>query len=459
MKRTNLARWIGLLLSLTLFSLAALPTAALTPAYPITGSYLSSTYHDNLLKLPRTGDRAFDTVAVALSQLDYHEGNSTADFDGENGGGSRNYTEYNYAFGQIGGTYGYAWCAAFASWCLEQADAESAAGGLFASCTLWVERLQALGQYSTRLSGYTPKTGDLIFFRSAGVARASDHVGLVRYVKGGRVYTVEGNSSDRVSLRDYALKDTYIVGYGKPVYRSSFSLPKTALECEDKVVGWYTVTNDFLNIRASASTGAAKRGSLDKGDMVRIVSIKNGWGAFYYNGKLSYISLDYADFTSPSSYRVSYDAAGGKNAPTTVSYFSMENASVSAKEPTREGFLFLGWQDSTGKQYASGDPLPVADTALVAVWELIPVAEEPPVPDTPEAPSEDDAAEGVGEDFLAPVPGDTALETVVPVDPETPVENANAPEIAAGVVVSLLTASLGGWWLYVWQKRRREEED
>ncbi|MBO5355890.1 MAG: CHAP domain-containing protein [Clostridia bacterium] len=459
MKRTRLTRWIGLLLSLHLFSLAALPAAALTPAYPITGSYLSSTYHENLLKLPRTGDRAFDTVAVALSQLDYHEGNSTADFDGENGNGSRNYTEYNYAYGQVGGTYGYAWCAAFASWCLEQADAAGAAGGLFVSCTLWVERLQALGQYSTRSSGYTPKTGDLIFFRSAGVARASDHVGLVRYVKGGRVYTVEGNSSDRVSLRDYALKDSYIVGYGKPAYRSSFSLPKTALECEDKVVGWYTVTNDFLNIRAAASSSASKRGTLDKGDMVRVLSIKNGWGAFYYKEKLSYISLDYADFTSPSSYRVRYDAAGGENAPATVSYLSMESAAVSAKTPTREGYLFLGWQDGAGKQYKAGDALPVADTTLIAVWELIPVAEEPTLPDEPEAPSGDDTAQGEGDEFLTPVPGDTAPEALVPVAPSTPVESANAAAIAAGVAVSLLTASLGGWWLYVWQKRRREEED
>lgn len=458
MKRTRLTRWIGLLLSLTLFSLAALPAAALTPAYPITGSYLSSTYHENLLKLPRTGDRAFDTVAVALSQLDYHEGNSTADFDGENAKGSRNYTEYNYAFGQIGGTYGYAWCAAFASWCLEQADAASAAGGLFASCTLWVERLQSLGQYSTRLSGYTPKTGDLIFFRSAGVARASDHVGLVRYVKGGRVYTVEGNSSDRVSLRDYALKDAYIVGYGKPAYRSSFSVPKTALECEDTVVGWYTVTNDFLNIRASASSSAGKRGVLDKGDMVRIVSIKNGWGAFYYKDKLSYISLDYADFTSPSSYRVRYDAAGGENAPATTSYFSMESASVSAKEPTREGYLFLGWQDGAGKRYAAGDALPLTDTALVAVWELIPVAEEPTAPEEPDAPSGEGSAEGEGDEFLAPVPGDRAPESLDPDASTSPAED-SAAEIAAGVAVSLLTASLGGWWLYVWQKRRREEED
>ena len=60
---------------------------------------------------------------------------------------------------------------------------------------------------------------------------------------------------------------------------------------------------------------------------------------------------------------------------------------------------------------------------------------------------------------MTPVPGDTAPEALVPVAPSTPVESANAAAIAAGVAVSLLTASLGGWWLYVWQKRRREEED
>lgn len=455
MKRTHILRWIGPLLSLSLFSLAAVPAAALTPAYPISGSYLSSTYHDNLLKLPRTGDRAFDTVAVALSQLDYHEGNSTADFDGKNKSGTRNYTEYNYAFGQIGGTYGYAWCAAFVSWCLEQADTPDAAGGLFASCTLWVERLQALGQYSTRASGYKPRAGDLIFFRSAGVARASDHVGLVRYVKGGRVYTVEGNSSNRVSLRDYALTDTYIVGYGKPQYRSVNSLPKTALACEDKVEGFYTVTNDFVNVRAAASATAAKRGSLHKGEMVRIISIKNGWGAFYYNGKLSYISLEYADFTTPFSYRVTYDGAGGKNTPASVSYFSMESAFVSANEPSREGYRFLGWQDSAGKQYEAGDALPVADTVLGAVWELIPVVEEPAAPEAPIPPAQGTLEGGVGNEFLAPVPGDEHIQIL---DREEASAQADGASIAAGVIVGLLSAGGGGWWGYTWYKRRREED-
>ena len=220
MKHKFLWRAMAFLIALSLFSL---PTLALTPAYTVSGAYKGSTYHNNLLTLPLTGDKAFDVVAIALSQLDYREGNSTADFDGEREGGSKNFTEFNRFLGKISGSYSYAWCAAFASWCLRQAEAGDSAGGSFASCTLWVERLRELGQYATRSSGYTPKRGDLIFFRSAGVSRASDHVGIVRYVKNGRVYTIEGNASNRVSARDYALTDTYIVGYGKPSYNSGYT--------------------------------------------------------------------------------------------------------------------------------------------------------------------------------------------------------------------------------------------
>jgi len=450
MKHTKLLRWIGMICSLLIFATAALPTAALTPSYTITGAYRSSTYHENLLHLPRTDDKAFDAVAVALSQLDYHEGNSAADFGGKNKNGYGNYTEYNRAFGKIGGSYGYAWCAAFVSWCLEEADAEQSAAGLFASCTLWVEALQKSGQYSTRSSGYQPKTGDLIFFRSAGVSRASDHVGLVRYVKGGRVYTVEGNSSDRVSIRDYALGDTYIVGYGRPQYKSSYQLPRSALACEDTVTGWYTVTNSFVNVRASASGNAKKLGTLYKGNMVRILSVANGWGSFYYNGEPAYISLDYADFTAPLSYSVSYDAAGGSGAPATHTYFSMETATVSDAAPTREGYLFLGWQ-SGGSSFAAGAALPVGNHALIAIWEEIPVVESP-AEEPPAGGNEEVLVPEQGEDFLAPVPGDNA-EILAP-DQQQEARPFRAARIAAGVVVGIGSAAAVGLWLW----RRRNEK-
>lgn len=443
-------RWIVLLLLLLLCAALAFPASALTPAYSITGPYLTSTYYKNLTSLPRTGDKAFDTVAVALSQLDYREGNGTAGFHGESGG-YKNYTEYNHAFGQVGGTYGYAWCATFVSWCLAEADAADSAGGLFASCTLWVEQLQRIGRYSTRQSGYTPKTGDLIFFRSSGVSRASDHVGIVRYVKNGRVYTVEGNSSDRVSLRDYKLSDTYIVGYGRPQYRSSEKLPLTALQSEDKINGWYTVTNDFVNVRAKPSTGGTKRGTLDKGAMVRITAIQNGWGCFYYNGKEAYISLEYADFTAPVTYRVTYDAAGGENAPTGRTFWSMEQVKVEPQAPTREGFLFLWWEDAAGKSYAAGELLPAGDVALTATWKAIPIV-EPEQPETDTAPSAPDQ-EGSAEDLLSP-PLEENIGTNTEITPETGREN-HAPAIAAGVVVGVLTAAL----LFLWFRKNRSHHN
>ena len=454
MKHRFVAKIAGCTLAALMLAVTVLPTAALTPAYPITGTYLSSTYYDNLIHLPRTGDKAFDTVAIALSQLDYHEGNSTADFDGENTAGYRNYTEYNHALGQIGGTYGYAWCAAFVSWCLEEADAADSAGGLFASCTLWVEALQSLGQYSTRASGYIPKAGDIIFFRSPGVSRASDHVGLVRYVKGGRVYTVEGNSSDQVSLRDYALGDTYIRGYGRPRYQSTYLLPHTALECEDAVNGWYTVTNRFVNVRAKASSTSAKRGTLEKGDMVRVMNLQNGWGMIYYKDQPAYISLDYADFTAPLSYMVKYKSDGGEGLPASHSYFSMQEAFVSATVPVREGYTFEGWQSGEHRSVA-GDRLPMGDVTLVAVWQAIPVAEPLTTPgETPPTQDENTENSGDGDAFLAP-PGaeDDTVSVQTPTQEGVPSQGNSTATLAAGIVVGVTTAGLGGWWL--WRRLRK----
>lgn len=423
-----------LCISFLLLWLAATPLAALTPTYTITGAYKSSQYHKNILAITKTGDAAFDTVAAALSQLDYHEGNSKSDFDGENASGTKNYTEYNRAFGTIGNSYSYAWCAAFVSWCLDVAGARESAGGRFTSCTLWVERLRELGLYSTRASGYTPKAGDLIFFRSAGVSRASDHVGIVRYVKSGRVYTVEGNSSNKVSLRDYALSDTYIVGYGKPKYGGT-PLNKTALQLEDTATGLYVVTNDFLNVRATATASAAKRGTLYRGALVEVEKIENGWGRITYGGREAYISLDYADFATPVFYTVTYTAENAENCPPATSYFSFEQAAASATLPIRAGYRFSYWKDAEDKLYAPGDTLPTGDLSLEAVFEPLPVTEEAPSEGkpTPDVPPTD-------QEVGLPENGDT---------PEADAPSAPAPSSAAreaATVSGVLAATVGLWW-------------
>lgn len=62
---------------------------------------------------------------------------------------------------------------------------------------------------------YTPQPGDLIFFDwTLNAQRNPEHIGAVLTVKDGCVYTIEGNSANRVAVRKYLLGDPRILGYG-----------------------------------------------------------------------------------------------------------------------------------------------------------------------------------------------------------------------------------------------------
>ena len=71
--------------ALMLAALAALvvPAAAL-PVYEPSKGYASGKYYASLSAYAPTGDQRYDTVAIALTQLGYHEGDSDLDFDGMN---------------------------------------------------------------------------------------------------------------------------------------------------------------------------------------------------------------------------------------------------------------------------------------------------------------------------------------------------------------------------------------
>lgn len=126
--------------------------------------------------------------------------------------------KYTYDLGKINGTYAYAWCHAFVSWCAKQAGA----GNLMprtASCANGVTWFKNRGKFRLRSSGYVPQPGDIIYFGTNG----SSHVGIVNYFSGGRVYTIEGNARNAVKINGgysngYSQQDTYIYGYGCPDY-------------------------------------------------------------------------------------------------------------------------------------------------------------------------------------------------------------------------------------------------
>ena len=58
--------------------------------------------------------------------------------------------------------------------------------------------------------------GDQIFFGSS--TSNSNHTGIVEKVENAKVYTIEGNASNQVARRSYALNASNIIGYGRPTY-------------------------------------------------------------------------------------------------------------------------------------------------------------------------------------------------------------------------------------------------
>ena len=105
-----------------------------------------------------------------------------------------------------------AWCACFASWCGDQAGLiESGKMPKFSLCDDGIAWFQSKGKWKSR--GYSPAPGTLIFFDWNGDG-TSDHVGIVEKTEGSTVYTVEGNSSNAVNQRSYAINNGTIMGYG-----------------------------------------------------------------------------------------------------------------------------------------------------------------------------------------------------------------------------------------------------
>lgn len=116
-------------------------------------------------------------------------------------------------FSRFTSTYGAFWCHSFVSWCANRAGVPTSVFPNTASTDTGMAFFKRKGQFKYKGS-YTPKRGDVIYFKTG-----ASHVGLVEYVKNGRVYTIEGNTTgDWVRRRDYALSYRTITGYGVPRY-------------------------------------------------------------------------------------------------------------------------------------------------------------------------------------------------------------------------------------------------
>ena len=272
-------------------------------------SYAGGVYYDNYKKVPITGDGRTDVIAIALSQLGYQEGASNGQFSGEVSG-RNNYVEFSYNMGEFGLGYGgsdYPWCACFVSWCLYQShctdqntwkDLGRYHVGDYKyiwkeiSCSQWVRQLKGASyyKYSAYEGGsYTPKYGDLVFFQnSGGVA----HIGICLYVANGRIYTVEGNTSDSSGLeangggvyfKNYSLSTSYINGYGVLPYKSDSSVAKIDYSGNNPTPGLY-VANAAKYIYAT-ETATTKSWTMSRFTMFEVTEVCS-------NGRLKVIAKD-----------------------------------------------------------------------------------------------------------------------------------------------------------------------
>lgn len=174
-------------------------------------------------------------IAIAEEEVGYKEKiSSSSNLESKTeDAGSGNYTKYAYYFDKLRDSNkyfynyeknGYEWCDIFVDWCFVQAYGYEEAQRLLCQ----PEYSSGAGtQYSynyyaqKKRTGKTPTIGAQIFFDNDRECKSYsdiDHTGLVYAVKDGKVYTIEGNSSNQVSKCEYFENDTRIFGYGYPAY-------------------------------------------------------------------------------------------------------------------------------------------------------------------------------------------------------------------------------------------------
>ncbi len=220
-----------------------------------------------------------EIIEIAKSQLDYREG-------------PNNDTKYGDWYGMPN----QPWCAMFVSWCANQVGISSEVIQPFAYCPTGYNWFRNKGE-GTR-DHIRPEKGDIIFFIWSGNS-TPDHVGLVEYVEGDTVHTIEGNRSDRVGRFTYNINAREIFGYGKPNYgESSESDPQQQNAIEQVEVR----VNTSLNIREGAGTEYPVVGSLYNGDVVDIYEKQGNWGRC----NRGWICLDYTKQYSNESHSDGY---------------------------------------------------------------------------------------------------------------------------------------------------------
>ncbi len=368
----------------------AIEVGAVYEPYSMTKAYRSGRYYENLSRLNLSGDRARDVLSIAMSQLGYHEGDSDADMHGTSRSGTRDFVEYNVLAGKYdnaqgnGLSYGYYWCASFVNWCLRMAGVSKEASGGEVSCQRWYADCKSMGILKPK-SGYTPASGDIIFFRDSGSAVSSTHVGLVRYSDGVNVYTIEGNTSngdgyssdgEYVALKEYPMTSRYIVGYANPRYGENSTARSVDYSGGFLSLGEYIGERE-LEFFSDPELKTEKSSGIKAFSVFSVTSVRNGALGVTYDGKSGYIDPN-AEFiqltTSENVYVTNYMNEDGSMLFLPQYRRAEEPKSIYSNSPKMPDRGFVEWVSVKDPAFrlCAGEIIPegVGDLTLSAIWDL-----------------------------------------------------------------------------------------
>ena len=221
-------------------------------------------------------------------------------YDFKEGAGSDNYTKYAVEQWEEryfnGKKQGVAWCAVFVGWCFLKAYGKDRAlqlqcqprsGNAGAGCGA------ASGYYMNKNRWRSdPEKGDQIFFTDGS---QMTHTGLVEYVEGNKVHTIEGNCDGGVRRRSYDLNATRIAGYGHPDWTIMEEEGETDME-QAKVVLPSGASGSTVNMRKQPSKSAELREQVPVGSTVEVIEDQGQWCKVAYDGKIGWMMSNYLEY-------------------------------------------------------------------------------------------------------------------------------------------------------------------
>ena len=173
-------------------------------------------------------------IATAQAEIGYLEKATNAQLDDKTANaGANNWNKFARDLDNLGDLFngkknGYDWCGVFATWCFIQTFGKELGQALLCqppkSLAAGVKYAANYFKNKGRFHTSNPQPADQIFFYGSSTD-VWQHTGLVEKVEGGKVYTIEGNTTGAsgvvyngggVARKSYALNYSRIAGYGRP---------------------------------------------------------------------------------------------------------------------------------------------------------------------------------------------------------------------------------------------------